>query len=1282
MSRLSQESSLTVSNSLDKISLFEEMSLTDVYESEAKSRISDDGIKGRSEVISNERIRINNEILGTYVVTSEAILGGMGSVWRVHHKGWDIDLAMKRPQPAFFAEGSEIRKRAFVQECENWIRLVLHPCVVSCYYVREIGGVPTIFSEWMENGSIRDRIRDDSLYLGTVHEVQARILDIAIQSARGLQYSHEQGLLHQDVKPGNILLGNDWTAKVADFGLASAARDSGNPPAGSGSEAKNLPAVSGYTVQYCPKEQMEGAGPGAWMDVYAWALTILEMFCGRRPWETGAQAKEMLEDPELFEECRIPVPPAMQDLLIRCIQNSEGVTAPKEEGSGTPKESAAQEEGSGAPQVSSAPEEGSGAPLQSAVHDFGPVIPELEKIYREITDREYARLSYSLKAETADLLNNYALSYLDLKRGDAAKLLWDGALSLDPNHTDSFFNRALYELRSGQKYDYEILEEMQNRQATGQQDLDEIIREAGGFGVLEVKSRSINSNFFLSNTNIHTALSGEAVLIADYNTGPDTGEGPLLYYANRETGELAATDRMEAVRSLDKPISRILLTPGGEKAVVFLEDKTIVLYDTGSRTILKELRNHPITDVHGINEFAASFSRDGGPLALHLPGGYTFVLFLSDVKYQFCLEYSCMGLANYVCRPPGKGLMFRGVNPSYYEGQELFTVEADGSCRRIFRFKERPRHIIEYDCEPFPFLFYSYQDTGEGFYLVPAKEEMECREADPQSAFGLWRAVPASLEFVKKLPVPVFFDPENHLYISRARDTSDSKTAHLVLWDLAEQERLYSVACVSRVLQEVCLDYSYGSGGREILLCDTKKTDGYVHWQTVVIPQKQGEREPAVWRLSRIKSSEKAVAEEQQIMPSIKRFVSACENEPSIVAREIYRNMLNLWGFDGSDLCFRVEAVIDSMYKKIGLNAVRPAGEAESLPQCCLDSRRESVWIKGNRYILYSPDDPSLGAQIVEPDGRLIREIRFPESAKKVWVRRFWGIYAVSDTLQVWIYDLEGNEKEVIPPGLSPSAPASAVMDLDGLYAEKILYKDKENRLIERNIQTGEERLLRKCSSPVEGRYLIDGSVLLPLLLSDEFDQDDYEYVDEFIPRFYDEDWNELEEETIRDPIVFAVGRIDTASGKLEGLFPFESHLESIYESCTIRTNSEKSLFFAELGFINFNSAEDYGEDKATVVFDTERKIGDPEEAVNEWTRGLHEPEETILVPWGEILCGRKENEIWIRELKSDKLAPVFSYKIRASKILFSPDGRELYAQVVENGREVWKVFRLQFTYW
>ena len=111
-------------------------------------------------------------------------------------------------------------KEEFIEECQHWIDLGLHPNVVTCYYVRDIGGVPSIFSEWMDGGSLKDRIRDGSLYEGTEREIQARILDIAIQAARGLRYSHENGLVHQDIKPGNILLSKEWDAKIADFGLA------------------------------------------------------------------------------------------------------------------------------------------------------------------------------------------------------------------------------------------------------------------------------------------------------------------------------------------------------------------------------------------------------------------------------------------------------------------------------------------------------------------------------------------------------------------------------------------------------------------------------------------------------------------------------------------------------------------------------------------------------------------------------------------------------------------------------------------------------------------------------------------------------------------------------------------------------------------------------------------------------------------------------------------------------------------------------------------------------
>ena len=121
----------------------------------------------KSDSISNEEITKGRSVLDTYEVLSDAIRGGMGSVWKVHHNSWNTDLAMKRPQPKFFAEGSEKRKENFIHECEAWINLGLHPNIVSCYYVREIGGVPTIFSEWMENGSLENRIREAFGFEGT-----------------------------------------------------------------------------------------------------------------------------------------------------------------------------------------------------------------------------------------------------------------------------------------------------------------------------------------------------------------------------------------------------------------------------------------------------------------------------------------------------------------------------------------------------------------------------------------------------------------------------------------------------------------------------------------------------------------------------------------------------------------------------------------------------------------------------------------------------------------------------------------------------------------------------------------------------------------------------------------------------------------------------------------------------------------------------------------------------------------------------------------------------------
>ncbi len=380
--------STSISNSISKGSVNEEFSISQAALEDARNQ--------KPESISNEEIRQGDMILETYTVTSNAIHGGMGSVWQVHHQNWNTDLAMKRPQPRFFSEGSEERKEEFIAECENWINLGLHPNIVSCYYVREIGGVPTIFSEWMENGSLKDRIRDGALYEGTAQEVQKRILDIAIRSAYGLAYSHENGLIHQDVKPGNLLLTKDWEAKVADFGLAKA----------------QSRLTDGATIAYCPKEQAEGAPAEKWMDVYAWALTVLEMYAGKRLWKTGDEVH--WKRSEIYSQCRIAFTPRMEELIDCC--------------------------------------------LAKEIDDFLRVEEYLNEEYLDLNGKAYPQSASKAAPDTTDSLNNRAISFLDLGKADVAEHFWNIALKKDYTNSTSTCNSCMHLWNTGKATDETVVE--------------------------------------------------------------------------------------------------------------------------------------------------------------------------------------------------------------------------------------------------------------------------------------------------------------------------------------------------------------------------------------------------------------------------------------------------------------------------------------------------------------------------------------------------------------------------------------------------------------------------------------------------------------------------------------------------------------------------------------------------------------------------------------------------------------------------------------------------------
>jgi WD40 repeat protein/serine/threonine protein kinase len=334
--------------------------------------------------------------------------GGMGLVYRVHHPGWNLDLAVKSLRPEVLIRAGAIED--FEREAQTWVNLGLHPHIVSCYYVRRLDGIPHVFAECVDGGDLADWIHTRKLYEGGPHKALPRILDIAIQVAWGLHYAHTQGLVHQDVKPANVLLTLDGTAKITDFGLARAraVAEVATPQA-------IVVTAGGMTPAYCSPEQAAGRRLMRTTDVWSWAVTILEMFAGEIRWPAGAVAGEALAGVLRGErdEQRPRMPPGLPALLQRCFERKPAARP----------------------------------------HDLHAVADELIALYRQATGNAYARAMPQPADVRADGLNNRAVSLLDLnRRGEAEKLL-ERALAIDAHHPEAGYNLGLLQWRCGRLTD-------------------------------------------------------------------------------------------------------------------------------------------------------------------------------------------------------------------------------------------------------------------------------------------------------------------------------------------------------------------------------------------------------------------------------------------------------------------------------------------------------------------------------------------------------------------------------------------------------------------------------------------------------------------------------------------------------------------------------------------------------------------------------------------------------------------------------------------------------------
>jgi serine/threonine protein kinase/tetratricopeptide (TPR) repeat protein len=220
--------------------------------------------------------------LSHYRILAEISRGGMGVVYRAVDLKLDREVAVKVLPPELVADPE--RKRRFIQEAKAAAKLE-HPHIGVVHEIDEVDGVTFIVMELIRGEQLRDVLATDSLPL-------RRSLEIATDVAEGLAKAHEEGIVHRDVKPANIMVTDDGHTKIIDFGLAKLVE----PLAGEGSDIETLargetdPGKVMGTVSYMSPEQARGHTVDHRSDIFSFGIVLHEMVSGRPPFQgpTGA----------------------------------------------------------------------------------------------------------------------------------------------------------------------------------------------------------------------------------------------------------------------------------------------------------------------------------------------------------------------------------------------------------------------------------------------------------------------------------------------------------------------------------------------------------------------------------------------------------------------------------------------------------------------------------------------------------------------------------------------------------------------------------------------------------------------------------------------------------------------------------------------------------------------------------------------------------------------------------------------------------------------------------
>jgi eukaryotic-like serine/threonine-protein kinase len=238
----------------------------------------------------------DRRLLGRFTLLEKLGAGGYGEVWRAQDATLGIEVALKVLSPALAR--SETAWQDLLQEHEV-AGLLDHPSILKVYTPQRDANTAVLPMELAPGGDLR-RLRGGS-YL--------QIIPVLLEIAAALEYAHEQGVIHRDLKPGNVLFDAENHALLADFGVAGAGFTAG----------RDRPR-SGLSPFSASPEQLRGEDPAISDDIYGLGALAYELLAGQPPYYPHFDVQRVLEEP--VDELRPvqPTPPQLVAIVMRMLE--------------------------------------------------------------------------------------------------------------------------------------------------------------------------------------------------------------------------------------------------------------------------------------------------------------------------------------------------------------------------------------------------------------------------------------------------------------------------------------------------------------------------------------------------------------------------------------------------------------------------------------------------------------------------------------------------------------------------------------------------------------------------------------------------------------------------------------------------------------------------------------------------------------------------------------------------------------------------------------------------